>query len=71
VALRLGVWLDPDHQLSDTTGDRFLRVLLPRGEDDLHYTAGLGLVFRAFQVDAAVDLADRVDTLTLSAVYSF
>jgi hypothetical protein len=71
VAVRAGVWLDPDHQIRSTTDDPFLRALRPRGDDEWHYAAGLGLAFDRFQIDLAVDLADRVDTASVSAIYSF
>jgi len=71
VALRFGAWLDPDHQMRATSDDPYTRALLPRGEDEWHRSAGLGLAMRRFQVDLAVDLADRLDTVSLSAVYNF
>jgi hypothetical protein len=37
----------------------------------MHYAAGLGVAMRRFQIDLAVDFADRVDTVSLSAIYSF
>lgn len=71
VALRLGTWLEPDHQIRATNDDLFLRALLPPGDDDVHVSAGLGLATKRFQIDLAVDFADRVDTLALSAIYNF
>jgi long-subunit fatty acid transport protein len=71
VALRFGAWLDPDHQMRATSDDPYTRALLPRGEDEWHYSAGLGLAMQRFQVDLAVDLGDRLDTVSLSAVYNF
>lgn len=69
VAVRLGAWRDPDHQVRDTSSDPFLRALFPRGEDEMHYAVGLGLAFEGFQVDLGVDLAHRVDTVSVSAIY--
>lgn len=71
IAVRIGAWLDPDHQLRTTTDDPFLLALLPRGDDEMHYAAGLGLAFQSFQIDLGVDLAERVDTVSVSAIYSF
>jgi long-subunit fatty acid transport protein len=71
VAVRAGVWLDPDHQLRETGEDPFLRALQPRGEDQWHYSVGFGVAFESFQIDVGLDLADQVDTASLSAVYSF
>jgi len=70
-ALRLGIWLEPDHQMRATTDDPFILALLPRQEDDIHYAAGLGVATSNFQIDLGVDFADRVDTISLSAIYSF
>jgi long-subunit fatty acid transport protein len=71
VAVRLGAWLDPDHQIRATTDDPFVQALLPRGDDEMHYTAGLGVALQSFQIDLGVDIADRVDTASVSVVYSF
>jgi hypothetical protein len=71
IAVRLGAWLDPDHQMYATVADPYMRAMLPKGDDDWHYTAGLGLAMRRFQVDIAADLSDRVNTVSLSAIYNF
>jgi long-subunit fatty acid transport protein len=71
IAVRLGLWWEPDHQIRATTDDALTRALLPRGDDQMHYAGGLGVVMQNFQVDVGVDIADRVNTLSLSAIYSF
>ena len=71
IALRLGTWLEPDHQVYATIDDPYLQALLPQGDDDVHVSAGLGVATQRFQVDFAVDFADRVDTVALSAVFNF
>ena len=71
VALRFGAWHEPDHQMYATVDDPFTRAMLPKGEDDTHFTAGLGVAMDRFQVDLAFDFADRVDTFSLSAIYAF
>jgi long-subunit fatty acid transport protein len=71
IAVRLGAWLDPDHQMYATVVDPYMRAMLPKGDDEWHYTAGLGLATRRFQVDLALDLSDRVNTISLSAIYNF
>lgn len=45
--------------------------LFPAGEDQDHWTLGLGLVFDKISVDAALDKSDISDTVSLSAVYHF
>ncbi len=69
VALRLGAWLDPDHRIQVTRGNVFQQAILPPGDDQIHYTAGVGLAFETFQVDLAADISDLVDTASISAVY--
>ena len=71
VAIRLGTWLDPAHQMYATVDDPYTRAMLPRGADEWHYTAGLGFATQRFQIDIATDLADRLDTISLSAIYNF
>ena len=71
IALRLGVWMDPDHQVRFVGDDEFASALLRGGDDQVHYSAGFGLALREFQIDVGVDLSDLVDTASLSAIYSF
>ncbi|MCP3961637.1 MAG: hypothetical protein GY719_27670 [bacterium] len=72
VALRAGVWLDPDHRLrARDDADPFIRAVRQPGEDELHFAAGVGIVFQTMQVDLAVDLSDLRDTGSLSAIYRF
>lgn len=71
IAVRLGTWLEPDHQMRTITSNPFVRALLPRRKDQMHYAAGLGLALERFQIDLAVDFADTVDTVSLSAIYNF
>ena len=70
-ALRFGSWMEPDHQMRATVDDPFTRGMLPRRDDDVHFAAGLGIAKERFQIDLAVDFADRSDTISLSAIYSF
>jgi hypothetical protein len=51
--------------------DAYMQAMLPRGDDEWHYTAGLGLATARFQVDLAADLSERVNTISLSAIYNF
>ncbi len=61
VALRAGVWLDPDHRLRATDdADLDSRALRPAGD-----------AFERLKLDLAVDVSDLVDTVSLSAIYSF
>ena len=71
VALRFGAWLEPDHQMRATTNDIIERALLRPGDDEIHYSAGLGIAIQQFQIDIAADFADRSDSVSLSAIYNF
>jgi long-subunit fatty acid transport protein len=71
VALRGGLWLDPDHRFRSTIDDAEHRFLFPPGEDALHVAIGLGFAFTSFQIDLAADFSDLVDTVSLSAIHSF
>ena len=57
--------------LGQTLHRLLARALLPGGEDQVHYAVGLGVGFDRFQIDLAVDLSERRDTVALSAIYSF
>jgi long-chain fatty acid transport protein len=85
-SLRFGVWHEPAHQIEflgeatpytgtplgvpasrrNTKATQFIE-----GRDALHVTAGYGVVFKKFQVDAAVDLSKSSDVLSVSLVYFF
>src|SRR5215203_16545 len=61
--LRLGAWYDPAHTLEYIGTDQALRARFVAGEDAIHASSGVGLVIREnLQVDAALDLSDRVRT---------
>jgi hypothetical protein len=71
LALRAGVWLDPDHRFRSVSSDPEHRALFQPGDDEVHFALGLGLAFGAFQIDVAADFSNLVDTVSLSAIYSF
>jgi long-chain fatty acid transport protein len=71
VAIRGGLWRDPDHSFRYIGDDPFARALYQGGEAVLHLTAGAGVAFGRFQIDLGADLSDTSDTVALSAIYSF
>ncbi len=72
IALRGGAWLDPDHRLRFEGTERAPdQALFLRGSDEIHWSAGVGFVFRRFQLDVGIDLSDLVDTFSLSTIYGF
>ena len=71
IAIRAGLWHDPDHRFRYEGDDPFPRALYPPGEDALHVSVGVGIAFRRFQIDIGADLADVVDQFSVSGIYSF
>ena len=78
VALRAGTWFDPDHRVffnGDPGNDgamHSIAALWQPGEDQWHYSVGLGLIFgEHFQLDAAADFADNSNIYSLSGVIRF
>jgi long-chain fatty acid transport protein len=71
IAVRGGLWHDPDHRFRYVGDDPFDRALFPPGEDATHIAVGIGIAVKAFQVDVGADLSDRSDVFALSAIYSF
>lgn len=75
-ALRAGWWRDPAHALQHVgplTSPNAVaaRILHPGGEDQDHYSVGVGLAWPRLQLDAAYDTADDVRTGSLSLVTRF
>ncbi len=70
-ALRLGVWLDPDHRFRSEGDEPFERAVFQPGENEIHLAVGFGLAFERFQIDVAADFSDLVDAISLSTIYSF
>ncbi len=60
LAFRVGSWVEANE------GEGALR-----DRSFVHWTAGVGIVARRFQVDLALDLAAEVDTASLSVIYTF
>jgi long-subunit fatty acid transport protein len=78
IALRFGGWHDPAHKVyfsgepDDSALQRTYAGLFREGDDVFHYSVGLGFIFgESFQLDAAADFADTIDTYSLSAVVRF
>lgn len=71
LALRAGAWLDPEHAMRATSDNPYTRALLRPVGDKMHYAVGFGMAFERFQLDGAIDFSDLVDTISLSAIFSF
>ena len=68
IALRLGVWKDPDRRPG---GRRDFPTVVPLGDDDIHTSFGLGLAFQNLKLDLGYDQSDRINTGSFSMVYAF
>ncbi len=72
IALRLGAWLDPDHRIRNTNVNAPVsRAILQQGDDEIHLSVGVGVALKFLQLDLAVDLSDRIDTIAVSAIHAF
>jgi long-chain fatty acid transport protein len=90
IALRVGAWYDPAHQLYYREANRSsdgldpeeqaklddarkkIQVRFPGGDDQVHYTGGIGAVFADnFQLEFGFDIADLSTIYSLSAVVRF
>ena len=71
VAVRAGLWRDPDHRIRYEGDDPFASALYQPGKDSLHLTVGVGIAFKSLQIDLGADLSDLADVFSLSAIYSF
>jgi long-chain fatty acid transport protein len=71
VILRAGAWYDPDHSLRFEGQNVGFRAVFRRRGDQMHYTAGTGLVLRRLQVDAAIDYSQRISVVSVSTGFRF
>jgi len=71
IAVRAGLWRDPDHRFRYEGDDPFQRALFHPGEDSLHISVGAGIAFSRFQIDIGADFSDAVDQFAISGIYSF
>lgn len=79
--LRGGVWFDPDHRLAyggptpTDCNDEFEActdsILFSDGDDETHFSLGVGWAFSNFTLDFAADFSDQVDTYAMSGVMRF
>ena len=71
IAVRAGVWRDPNHQVQSSLGNPLLDGLLGEGGDQTHYAVGFGTAFERFQIDLGVDLSDVLDQFSISGIFSW
>ena len=78
-ALRGGIWRDPEHTIrfngqpdvNPQSNALSNAVLFSTGDDEMHYTFGVGALFGKFQIDAAVDFSENIDIFSISGVVRF
>jgi len=75
-AIRGGWWRDPDHTLRydgplQSGNNVAAKILYPGGEDQDHFSIGLGFAFSKIQIDAAYDTSDKYKVGSISAIYKF
>lgn len=67
IGLRAGLWHDPEGGIVGIDqGDELLE-----GEDLVHFSAGIGIAFKKFQIDFGADLSDRTTISSLSMIFTF
>ena len=69
--VRVGAWHDPDHSLWFAGEDEVVKAVFPQRSDEVHYSAGIGILRGSFQLDIAFDYSERVSTVSLSTVFHF
>jgi len=71
IAVRAGVWRDPDHRFRYVGDDPFPSALYQPAEDLLHISIGAGIALSRIQIDIGADFSDAVDQFAISAIFSF
>ena len=83
IYVRGGAWLDRDHRLSFngqtptncTVPTSFLdcrtAAIFPSGDDEVHYSFGLGWRLGSVQLNMAADFSDFIDTYSISGIVPF
>lgn len=78
LSIRVGYWSDPEHVVrfrgdpdTDVGNAVSNAVIFSTGDDESHFSGGIGWAFQSFQIDLAFDISSRVDTYSLSGVYRF
>jgi hypothetical protein len=72
LALRAGAWLDPDHRLrASDSASELIHALRQPGDDEIHLTAGVGIIFEKTQLDIGIDLSEAIDIVSITLIRSF
>src|SRR6185295_10710232 len=76
LALRAGYWRDPAHSVEfrgpmSSPSAVASAILYPKGETTNHISAGVGLAWPRFQIDAAYDRSEHFRVGSISVVTRF
>ncbi len=71
IAVRTGLWRDPDHRFRYVGDDPLSRALYRSGRDRMHLSVGAGIAFSDFQIDVGADFSNDANVLSLSGIYGF
>jgi long-subunit fatty acid transport protein len=76
LAIRAGVWRDPSHSVefrgpTNSPSAVASAILYPKGDSSTHVSAGVGLAWPRFQIDAAYDRSPHFRVGSISAVTRF
>jgi long-subunit fatty acid transport protein len=72
LAIRGGIFRDPDHRIRFNGPDPDIRLLFPEGDDEIHITFGGGIVPKDnFQIDVAGNISENIKEFIISSVYRF
>lgn len=71
IALRGGLWHEPDHSFVYSGPDPFPQAMYRPGSDALHLSVGAGIAFKSLQIDIGADFSNLANVFSLSAIFSF
>ncbi len=76
VAIRGGWWRDPAHAIAYrgslvTPEEVAAHILFPGARDENHYSAGIGVAWQRFQIDAAYDTSRTLKNASVSVIARF
>ncbi len=70
--LRAGAWYEPNHNLRYVAPEPVgLAAIYPDRDDELHYTAGIGISRQRYRLDVGYDYSERFSTVSASAAFRF
>ena len=67
IGLRAGLWHDPKGGIVGVDQEDELLD----GESLVHFSAGIGIAFKKFQIDFGADLSDRTTITSVSMIFTF